>query len=125
MFDKILVGTRSSGEDAPLLEAAARLAVDHDAELVVLRLVEAIDARRVFDPQGVPESSCPLRSLRGRFPGLRVRSHVAHGEVVSTVCALAQAERPDLIVVAQRRRHRRGSQALVDRAPCPVLVLAA
>ncbi|MGH9166096.1 MAG: universal stress protein [Acidimicrobiales bacterium] len=47
------------------------------------------------------------------------------------MCALAESERPDLIVVDQGRRpggvtvlSRRASQALVERAPCPVRLVA-
>lgn len=131
MFEKILVGTPASGAAGPALQAAAELASSHDAELVVLQLEDAIDARRVFDPDGVPESPSPLAPLRRSFPGLRVRSQRARGDAVRTVCTLAQTERPDLIVVAHGRRvdgvtllTRRASGALVDRAPCPVLLVA-
>jgi len=131
MIEKILVGTAADDEFGATLELAADLATTNDAELVVLRLEPLIDARRVFDPAGVPGRVGALERLRGDYPDLRIRSSEARGDALRTVCDAADHERPDLIVVGHGRRarggallSRRASNALVARAPCAVLLVA-
>lgn len=131
MIEKILVGTPASGESPAALHEAARLATSYDAELVVLELEPVIDARRVFDPDGTPESVSPVIPLRARYPGLRVRSQRAKGDAARSVRAAAETERPDMIVVPHGRRtgagaamSRRASTALIGQVPCPVLLVA-
>ena len=131
MIQRILVGTGASDDAGPALEAAAELARSYDAELVVLQVEAMIDARHVFDPDGVPEPRNHLVPLRRDYPGLRVRSQRARGNALRTVCEVAEAERPDLIVVQHDRRSRisgllsrRASSALAQMAHCPVLLVA-
>ena len=131
MIQRILVGTPSSDDSPAALDAAAELACSYDADLIVLQVEPAIDARRVFDPDGVPAPTDHLTVLRRTHPGLRVRSHSARGNAVRNVCQLAETERPDLIVVPQGGRagidallSKRASKALAERAPCPVLLVA-
>lgn len=131
MITRILVGTPTSAHGAGALLAAAELAHTHDAELVVLQLAPVLDARSVFDPDGIPDPADHLRPLARSFPQLRMRNQQASGNPVREVCRAAEQEGSDLIVVPQSRRgsvssllSRRATKALVQRAPCPVLLVA-
>lgn len=131
MITRILVGTPTSDSGAGALLAAAELAHTHDAELVVLQVEPVLDARSVFDPNGVPDPGRYLVPMQRSFPTLRVRSQQAKGNPLRAVCDAARQEGSDLIVVPQARRgsvssmlSRRASKALVERASCPVLLVA-
>jgi nucleotide-binding universal stress UspA family protein len=132
MIERILVGTAAEDESDATLRLAAELAARHDAELHLLRLEPLLDARQVFDPDGVPPRSSPDHGLRRSYPGLRLRTTEVRGNPVRTVCAVARDEQPDLIVVGHGRGRRggrallsrRASNALVERAPCAVLLVA-
>lgn len=131
MIAKILVGTAADDESAATVRLAADLAATHDAELVVLRLAPLVDARQVFDPDGVPEAPAPNPGVGEQYPHLRVRTSVARGDALRTVCQVAEDEHADLIVVGRgggrrssRLLSRRASTALVERAPCAVLLVA-
>ena len=131
MIEKILVGTTTADQSAASLNLAAELAVANDAELVVLELKPLIDARQVFDPEGVPTPDSLVRRLRSDYPGLRLRTKQATGDPVRTVCDVAEDEQPDLIVVGQARTRgsgallsRRAGKALVERASGAVLLVA-
>ena len=106
MIEKILVGTvEARGLDATV-EMAAELACSQDAELVVLQVDPLIDARQVFDPDGVPVGPSPVSRLRRRYPDLRLRSSQVRGHPLRAVSDAARQERPDLIVVGHGRRSR-------------------
>lgn len=131
MIQKILVGTPASSKSDAVLNTAAELAMSYDAELVVLEVEPAIDARRVFDPAGVPELASPIAELRLAFPDLRVRSSRARGNPARTVSEAALQERADLVVVGQGRPARsadlitrRALRALMLQVACPVLLVA-
>jgi len=130
MIAKILVGTAADDESGATLNMAAELAATHHAELVVLRLEPLIDARRVFDPTGIPAPTTAGQRVRDAYPDLRIRTSDARGDALRTVCEMAETERPDLIVVGHGARRgnallsRRASSALVERAPCAVLLVA-
>ena len=130
MIEKILVGTTVYDQSSPTLDVAAKLAVTHDAELVVLRLAPEIDPREIFDPEGIP-APAGLGALIENYPGLRVRLTAASGNALRTVCDTAEAEQADWIVVGQGRARRRGAllsrragRALVQRAAGTVLLVA-
>lgn len=128
-MNKILVSTSATGQPDAALLAAAALATAENAELVVLELEPLIEARRVFDPAGVPEAGSQLAPLRRDFPGMRVRSRRARGNPVRTVCKVAAAERPDLIIVPHGLARypllsRWAARSLSARVPCPVLQVA-
>jgi nucleotide-binding universal stress UspA family protein len=131
MIAKILVGTAAGDQSAATVRLAAELAATHGAELVVLRLAPLVDARRVFDPAGVPVPPEAGHDVGDSYPHLRVRTSDATGDALRTVCKVAEDERPDLIVVGHggnrrgnRLLSRRASNALVERAPCAVLLVA-
>jgi len=128
---KILVGTSAGRVGDAAVQAAAELASSYRAELVVLQVEPVVDARRVFDPAGVPEPSSPVTPLARDFPGLRVRSRRARGHTVRTMCQAVEAERPDLVVVPHGRPgggrallSKRASSALAGRVACPVVLVA-
>lgn len=128
---KVMVGTTAEGGADAALVAAARLAAAADAELVVLEVEPALDARRVFDPAGVPAGTARRSRVLLDFPGVRVSRRRVRGNAVRTMCEAAEAERPDLIVVPHGRAatgetllSRRASRNLVARASCPVLLVA-
>ena len=128
MIKRILVGTPATGRAGAAVETATRLAGTFDAELVVLRLEPAVDARQVFDPDGVPEE--PETPAPSADQPVRVRSRLARGNPVRAVCEAAVREHADLIVMPHGRAGGgrilplRASRALVERAPCPVLLVA-
>ncbi|MEO6121628.1 MAG: universal stress protein [Acidimicrobiales bacterium] len=130
IINKILVGAPTTGETSAAVRAAAGLASSHQAELVVLQLEAVIDARRVFDPAGVPEPTNPVGALALAFPGLRVRARRARGCAVRAVCDAAAAERPDLVFMAQGRagtatvHSGRASRNLVSTVACPVVLVS-
>jgi len=131
MIEKILVGTAATEEADATLRLAAELATRHGAELHVLRIQPLVDARQAFDPDGVPRRPSPDQGLRRSFPGLRLRTSEAQGNPVRAMCEVAGDEHPDLIVVGHGRRRRgsalmsrRASNALVEQAPCAVLLVA-
>jgi len=131
MIDKILLGVAADGESDASLKLAAELATSNDAELVVLQLEPLVDARQMFDPEGVPGRASSTRRLGRDYPGLRLRTVEARGYALRSVCDVAEDERPDLIVVSHGRAgrgnsllSRRASKALVERAPCAVLLVA-
>lgn len=129
---KILVGATAGADLDSGLKLAAELATSNDAELVVLHVEPPLDARAVFDPDGDRPRPSPVGRLAREFPGLRVRASEARALPLRALCDVAEDEQPDLIVVAQgRARQRRGflpkraSSALVERAPCAVVLVAA
>lgn len=138
MIGKILVGTAANADSDETLNVAAELASTNDAELVVLNLEPLVDARHIFDPDGVPardgsrdDRESSMADLRLRYPSLRVRTSTVHGYPLRVVCDVAEHERPDLIVVGQGRPRRssallsrRASRALVERSSCAVLLVA-
>lgn len=127
---KILVGTPLGGGGDAALLAAAALARAQDAELVVLSVEPPLDAREVFDPDGVPVAANHLPRLRREFPAVRIRARSVRGDAVRRMCEVASTEQPDLIVVPHGRAGghalltRRASRSLAERAPCPVLLVA-
>jgi nucleotide-binding universal stress UspA family protein len=130
MIGKILVGTATNESDETL-KVAAELATSNDAELVVLQMEPLVDAREIFDPEGVPGAAGSMADLRLQYPGLRVRTSTVHGYPLRVVCDAAEQEQPDLIVVGQGRARRssaplsrRASRALVERSACAVLLVA-
>ncbi len=131
MIGKILVGTAADEDSHATLNLAAELAMSNDAELVVLELKPLVDARQVFHPDGVPERRGAVARLRRDYPQLRLRTSTGQGQALRTMRHVAHDERPDLIVVGQRRRmgggallSPRASKALVNQSPCAVLLVA-
>ena len=131
MIGKILLGTAAGEDTDASMTMAAELATSNGAELVILRLEPLVDARRVFDPEGIDNDSDAIERLRRDYPSLQVRTSSARGNALNAVCDAADDERPDLILVGQGANARRSPlssracRALVQRSTCAVLVVAA
>lgn len=130
-MDKIIVAP-AAGEPDGSLKLAAELATFNDAELVIMEVEPLVDARQLFDPDGAPGQPSRAQQVELEYPYLRVRTRKIRGVALHALCDVAEDEQADLIVVAQlggRRRgallSRRASTALVERAPCAVLLVAA
>jgi nucleotide-binding universal stress UspA family protein len=126
---RILVGTDTSARAERAVDEAARLARSDGAELVVLYVRPAIDAREVFDPQKPADPGRYLAGLRNRFPGTRIRSE--DGDAAEQIVEVARQEGADLIVVGNRgldeHRQRRFLSSVparvANRAPCSVYIV--
>jgi len=127
---KILVGTDTTASAGIAVSAAAELAGERKAELLVLyvrsdgRATEAADPRKPADPQRY------LARMTERFPQIRVRSWSEPGDPAQRICEVAADERVDTIVlgnkgvVGPRWRVRESVPNLVLRhAPCSVFIV--
>jgi len=127
---KILVGTDTTASADMAVSAAAELAGERDAELLVLyvrsddRASEAADSRKPADPQRY------LARMTERFPQVRIRSWSEPGDPAERICEVAAEERVDTIVLGNkgvqgpRWRVRESVPNLVLRhAPCSVLIV--
>jgi nucleotide-binding universal stress UspA family protein len=130
MIQKILVGTDTSASADLAVAAAADLAKAHDAEMLVLYVRPALDAREVFDPGKVPDPDGYLERIRERFPAVKVRTRLEPGDPAEVICDVAEAEAVDAIVVGNRGTHGKkrwflGSvpNAVVQHSPCSVYVV--
>jgi nucleotide-binding universal stress UspA family protein len=126
----ILVGTDTTAAADLAVEDAARMARDRGAELLVLYVQSDADGRSVVDPARSPDPAGHLDRLRSRFHDLPIRTRVERGEVADRICAVAEQERADTIVIGNRGAHgtwwrvRDSVPNLVLRhAPCSVLVV--
>jgi len=127
---KILVGTDTTASADMAVSAAAELAGEREAELLVLyvrtddRATEAADPHKRADPQRY------LARMGERFPQLRVRSWSEPGDPAERICEVAAEERVDTIVLGNkgvrgpRWRVRESVPNLVLRhAPCSVFIV--
>lgn len=145
MYERILVGTDGSATATRAVEAAARLARTHDAELVVAhayspRLTpaqqrawhEAPEELRWRLSSGSIAEDTVEAALRhaARLTGGTVRMHgrCEPGGAIPVLLALIDELDPDAIVVGNRdmpariRAHRSVSQAITRRASCDVVI---
>jgi nucleotide-binding universal stress UspA family protein len=137
---RLVVGVRSGTHAADLLAQAFELAEDRNDTLVVLHAwhladpyLDRTEARTNID-QWTKAGEALLEELlaesRQAHPDVRVEAHVVHQEPAN---ALVEAGRnADLILLARRTRDplhisRLGgtARAVLQHAPCPVLVLSA
>jgi nucleotide-binding universal stress UspA family protein len=126
----ILVGTDTTAAADLAVEDAARMARDRGSELLVLYVQADTDGRSVVDPARSPDPAGHLDRLRSRFHDLAIRTRMERGEVADRICAVAEEERADTIVIGNRGAHgtwwrvRDSVPNLVLRhAPCSVLVV--
>jgi nucleotide-binding universal stress UspA family protein len=112
------------------VSAAAELAGEREAELLVLyvrsddRATEAADPRKPADPQRY------LARMSERFPQIRIRSWSEPGDPAERICEVAAEERVDTIVLGNKgvhgpRWHVRESvpNLVLRHAPCSVLIV--
>lgn len=126
----ILVGTDTTAAADLAVEDAARMARDRGAELLVLCVQADAGGRSVVDPAWSPDPAGHLGPPRSRFHDLSIRTRVERGDVADRICAVAEQERADTIVIGNRGAHgtwwrvRDSVPNLVLRhAPCSVLVV--
>jgi nucleotide-binding universal stress UspA family protein len=127
---KILVGTDTSAAADLAVQAAAALASDRGAELLVLQVRANGSAHDAADPKKSADPDGYLASMSERFPTVRVRSWSEAGDPAERLVEVAAKERVDTIVVGNRGVHgpwwrvRDSVPNLVLRhAPCSVFIV--
>jgi nucleotide-binding universal stress UspA family protein len=126
----IISGTDTSAAADLAVDDAARLARDRGAELIVLYVERDRDVERAIDPARAADPDRHLAKLAARYPGLRVRTRVEHGDPAEKLVEVAAETGADTIVVGNRGTHgtwwrvRDSIPNLVLRhAPCSVLIV--
>ncbi len=134
---KLLVPIDFSSCSIAALKQAAALARGGDTSLIVLYVVESGSLGLV--PELTEETNVPrqevkllLRTLSEGTPPIPISEQQVEGVPVSTIIAVAEEEKADLIVMGTTgrtglKRFVLGSVAeeVIRRAPCPVLALRA
>ncbi|MGQ0680710.1 MAG: universal stress protein [Actinomycetota bacterium] len=122
---KVLVGVEASDDAGEVLEAAVeQMANEHRADLVIVYVEPLLDARDIFDPQGIDRQADPVAELELSFPQLSGRIRRVTGEPVMAICAAAAEEKADLILIGSSFRRRRflgtSGSRIARFASCPV-----
>jgi nucleotide-binding universal stress UspA family protein len=127
---KILVGTDTSAAADLAVEAAAGLARDRDAELLVVQVRSDGAAHDAADPKKSADPDRYLAQMPERFSGVSVRSWAEAGDPAERLVDVAESERVDMIVLGNLGtqgswwRVRDSVPNLVLRhAPCSVLIV--
>jgi nucleotide-binding universal stress UspA family protein len=130
MIQKILVGTDTTASADLAVRTAADLAVAHDAELLILHVKAPEELRDAFDPTKAADAATYLDRMQQRFPGVKIQTRQEPGDPAEKICAIAEDEGVDTIVVGnrgvqQRRRWklRNVPSAVVQCAPCSVFIV--
>jgi nucleotide-binding universal stress UspA family protein len=130
MSGKILVGTDTSAAADLAVRAAADLARQRHAELLVVHVRGEGAAHDAADPKKSADPQRYLALMAERFPGVSVRGWAEHGAAAERLVDIARAERVDTIVVGNRGTHgswwrvRDSVPNLVLRhAPCSVFIV--
>jgi nucleotide-binding universal stress UspA family protein len=130
MKRKILVGTDTSAAADLAVQAAAELARQGDAELLVVSVRSDGAARDAADPKKSADPDRYLAGMPDRFPHISVRSWSEPGDPADRLVEVAAAERVDTIVLGNRGTHgawwriRDSVPNLVLRhAPCSVFIV--
>jgi nucleotide-binding universal stress UspA family protein len=126
----ILVGTDSSAAADLAVDDAARLARDRGADLLVLLVRGAADARAAIDPGRAADPVRYLEGLAQRFPGLRTTTRIERGEPATRLCEVAAEVGAEAIVLGNRGT--RGSwwrvkdsvpNLVLRHSPCSVFIV--
>ena len=141
-FRRIAVAIDGSANGKAALDAAIDLAKKYESELVVISIAPLVPvyvaAAEPYVPSTVPENELAryraivdeavAHAKSAGVPGVTGRCD--EGVVVDEILSLLEQQPPDLLVVGSRglsagRRLLLGSvsSALVNHAPCPVLVV--
>jgi nucleotide-binding universal stress UspA family protein len=127
---KILVGTDTTAAADLAVRAAASLARERGAELLVLQVRANGTAHDAADPKKSADPDRYLASMGERFPQVRVRSWSEPGDPAERLVEVAAKEQVDTIVVGNRGVHgpwwrvRDSVPNLVLRhAPCSVFIV--
>lgn len=135
---RILHPTDFSSSSDAALRLAAVLAQDHDAEIILLHVIEpppvgssgAVPA----PPPGLPSSRAKveqrLQALAATLPELRTECRVAEGPAADAILDAARETGGDVIVMGTHGRTGLArllvgsvAEQVVRRAPCPVLTV--
>lgn len=126
---KILAGTDTTASADMAVNAAAELAGERDAELLVL-YVRSHDRSEAADPRKPADPHRYLARMTERFPQILIRSWSEPGDPAERICEVAEEERVDTIVLGNRGVHgprwrvRESVPNLVLRhAPCSVFIV--
>jgi nucleotide-binding universal stress UspA family protein len=126
----IVVGTDTSAAADLAVEDAARLALERDADLVLLHVRPQPDLRSVVDPHRPVDPDRHLARLAQRFPGVRATARVETGEPADRLVEVAEELGAETIVVGNRGTH--GSwwrvkdsvpNLVLRHAPCSVYIV--
>jgi nucleotide-binding universal stress UspA family protein len=98
----ILVGTDTTAAADLAVEDAAKLALDRDADLVLLYVCPAGDLRSVVDPGKAADPDRHLAKLTERYPGVRATARVETGEPADRLVTVAAELQAEAIVVGNR-----------------------
>lgn len=139
---KVLLATRLRPEPDPVGHAAARLARDLGAELVLVYVADELaTVTEVHAATGLDADQLRERMLddvhssadeyaRRNLDGARVRTFVEEGDVVDRIVAVAAAEAADYLVIGteghtplQELILGGTASAILRRARCPVVVV--
>jgi nucleotide-binding universal stress UspA family protein len=130
MIQKILVGTDTTAAADLAVRTAADLALAHDAELLILHVNTPQAVRDAFDPTQAADTATYLRRMRERFPGAKVQTRQEPGDPADRICAIAEDQGVDTIVVGnrgvnERRRWklRNVPNIVVQCPPCSVFIV--
>jgi nucleotide-binding universal stress UspA family protein len=102
MTMKILVGTDTTASADIAVSAAAELAGEGKAELLVLYVRSDDRAAEVADPRKPADPQRYLARMTERFPQIRVRSWSEPGDPAERICEVAADERVDTIVLGNK-----------------------
>ena len=116
----ILTGTDTTAAADLAVDAAARLARDRGAELLVLYVERAGDERRAVDPDRAPDPISHLAKLVSRYPDVTVKTRIERGDPAELLVEVAAEVRAETIVLGNRGVH--GSRWRV-RDAVPTMVL--
>jgi nucleotide-binding universal stress UspA family protein len=140
---RILVPVELSSATEAAVRAAADLARQNGARILLLHVFDSRAVEDVYNLHGLKEEEVRARmkanaetlmeKLTGKswLEGLRVETRYAYGLPPDAIVAEARAWKAELVVLAKRRRsglHHllfgRTSDGVVHESPCAVLVLA-
>ena len=136
---RVLLATDLSAISANATADGIRLAVEHDAQLIVLSVIDTSRLRlpggrflrRVDQERGRIENGAQALVQRARDAGARATFLVWEGDPAEAVLEAASAEAADVIVLGSHGRGRLGrlilgstSKRVTEGARCPVLVVA-
>lgn len=137
---RVLLATDLTAISGKAAEDAIRLAIEHDAQLIVvsvvdtnrLRLPGGRFLRRVDQERARIEHGAQAVVERARHAGARATFLVWEGDPAEAVLEAASAEAADVIVLGSHGRGRLGrlilgstSRRVTEGARCPVLVVRA
>lgn len=148
MFQKIMVGVDGSDSALRAVDAAARLAKDHDARLIMCHVVQisaiAEEALKVSatahlekEPKQIMErisqeilDAAKAHAVKSGLPEARIETFSADGNQASRLIEAATSREVDLVVVGSRGRGRLEglllgsvSQKIAALAPCACLIV--